>query len=74
MEIVWGELIIFGEYLVNDFIVLQFNGFMDEFYIYFCSILEIYIFSFVQGCDVKEKCLFLVLGSYNYDICLCKCM
>ena len=65
MEIAWGELTSIGKYSVNELITLEFKGFMDEFYIYFCSVSEILIRSLAQDCGVKENCLYPASGNYD---------
>ena len=65
MELSWGELTSIGKHSVNELITLKFKGFMDEFYIYFCSVSEILIRSLAQDCDVKKKCLDPAAGNYD---------
>ena len=64
MEIAWGELTSIGKYSINEIITLEFKGFIDEFYIYFCSVSEILIRSLAQDCGVKENCLDPASGNY----------
>ena len=65
LDIAWGELTTIGKYSINEALALKVNGFIDEFYIYYCSVPEMVIQRLAQKCRVEGKCSPLKSGNYS---------
>ena len=63
LELPWGKRTTIGKYSINEVLELKLNGFMDEFYIYYCSIPEMVIQRLAQECRVDGKCAPVIPGN-----------
>lgn len=56
LEVAWGDVTTIGKYTINEVLELKINGYLDEFYIYYCAVPEMVIKRLAQTCRVEGKC------------------